>query len=96
MTTMAVTQARANLRFAISMVKAGEEVQITQNGEVVAVLVHPDVLKARRVTPAIERGADLLSQLQRARRDGLPSGTGLSAERAEALVQEVRAGREAR
>ena len=88
MLTLSVTEARARLREALERVKDGEEIKLSQNGQVVAVLVHPDKLRARVRTPNTLAAEDRLEALRALR--GAPlkrPRQGLSPERAEALVQ---------
>lgn len=95
MTTLTVTEVRAHLKDVIERVKRGEEVHITQNGEVVAVWLHPTRVRQRVRTPhtvAADELAEELEALRRAR-PRLPE-PGLSAAYAEALVGEIRADRD--
>lgn len=95
MARLTVTEARAQMREAIEKVKAGEEVEITQNGEVVAVWVHPSTRRPVVRTPATVAAARLHDELERARKSPLPTiKAGLNVERAEAWVREIRADRD--
>lgn len=95
MERMTVSQARAQMREAIEKVKAGEEIEITQNGEVVAVWVHPSRRRPMVRTPSTVAAEKLHEALERARRERRPLATpGLSAERAEELVRQIRAERD--
>lgn len=94
MTRLSITQLRQNLREAVEQVKAGEEIEIVQNGVVVAALVHPERLRPRVVTPNTVAAHALTAQLEaarsRVRQGGLKlSGEGIRPERAEELVQDV-------
>ena len=92
-TTMTVSEARAALPQILDRVLAGEEVTLTRHGQPVAVVVRPDMLRARRAGDAFavaERVRDLLEQSGRTRLRDRPT---LSEERAEALVADVRAAR---
>jgi len=97
MTTMTVSQARASLPAVLDRVLAGEEVTITRHGEPVAVVVHPDVVRSRRTERAYADAARLHALLERAGRNpqDRPSRPGMSIERAEELVAEIRADRDA-
>ena len=86
--TMTVTEARARLREALERVKAGEEVELSQNGQVIAVLVHPDKLRPRVRTANTIAAEALLLSLEQARNQRVTAS--LSAEAAQDLVSEVR------
>ena len=95
MTSITVSEARAQLPELMSRVENGEEITITRHGRPVAVLVRPDVLRSRRAGAALadaERIHELLTQAPAA---DLPEGSGLTAQRAEELIAEIRAGRDA-
>ena len=92
-TTMTVSEARAALPQILDRVLAGEEVTLTRHGRPVAVVVRPDTLRARRAGEAFavaERVRDLLEQSGTTRLRDRPT---LTADRADALVAEVRATR---
>jgi prevent-host-death family protein len=94
--TMSISEARAALPEVLDRVEAGEEITVTRHGKPVAVVVRPDALRNRRASAAYaaaDRLGDLLAEAA-----STPVGTagGISAERAEELVAEVRAGRDAR
>jgi antitoxin (DNA-binding transcriptional repressor) of toxin-antitoxin stability system len=95
MSTLTVSQARAALPELLTRVEEGEQVTITRHGRAVAVLVRPDVLRTRAtvVIEAAERVHDLLLA---AASSELPPGPGLTQERAEELIGEIRAGRDSR
>ncbi|WP_434056376.1 type II toxin-antitoxin system Phd/YefM family antitoxin [Georgenia sunbinii] len=57
MVTISASVARQTLPAQLDRVEAGEEVAITRHGRVVAVLVRPDALRARRA-PEAWRQAD--------------------------------------
>jgi antitoxin (DNA-binding transcriptional repressor) of toxin-antitoxin stability system len=93
MGTMTVSEARAALPEVLDRVADGEEVTITRHGRPVAVMVRPDVLWSRRsraVLDEAERIHTLLTEAEAA------AGPGLTAQRAEELIAEIRAGRDAR
>jgi prevent-host-death family protein len=96
MSSMTVSEARASLPELLSRVEGGEEVTLTRHGRPAAVLVRPDALRSRRAHAALgdaERISELLSEAAAA---PLPEDAGLTAERAEELIAEIRAGRDAR
>jgi len=96
MTTMSASEARAALPELLNRVEDGEEVTITRHGQPVAVLVRPDALRVRRAETALDDAArihDLLAEVAAA---PLPQGSGLTEQRAEELIAEIRAGRDAR
>lgn len=95
MTTVSASEARQTLPAQLDLVERGEEVQITRHGKVVAVLVRPDALRARRASDAwreADRIGSLLEQAM-ARRLEPPM---ITAERAEELVAAIRDGRDRR
>ena len=95
MESVSASDARQTLPAQLDRVEAGEEVAITRHGRVVAVLVRPDVLAARRA-PQAWRHADRIGRLlERASEEPLHVPA-ISAERAEELAEGVRAGRSAR
>ena len=97
MLNMTVTEARSNLRQALEHVKNGEEVELSQNGTVIAVMVHPDKLRTRIRTVNTVAADALLANLRRGRSaSALPRKLtpSLSSERAMELERDVRAGRD--
>jgi antitoxin (DNA-binding transcriptional repressor) of toxin-antitoxin stability system len=95
MATMTVSEARAALPELLTRVEDGEEVTITRHGRMVAVIVRPDVLRSRRARPALDDADRIHELLAEAAAAALPEA-GLTAERAEELIGEIRAGRDAR
>lgn len=95
MATISASTARQTLPAQLDLVERGEEVSITRHGRVVAVLVHPDLLRARRAPEAWSR-ADQIDVLLRQARDEALRPAVLTAERAEELVEDVRTHRAAR
>jgi antitoxin (DNA-binding transcriptional repressor) of toxin-antitoxin stability system len=96
MVMMSASEARAALPDLLSRVEGGEEVTITRHGRPVAVLVRPDALRSRRARAALD-GAEAVHQLLAAAASAAaPEVSGLSADRAEELIAEIRAGRDAR
>ena len=90
-----MTQARAMLPTLLDRVAEGEEITITRHGRPAAVIVRPDAVRARRAEAAFEAAAALRRRLDEARRLPIPT-TGLTVERAEELVAEIRADRDRR
>jgi antitoxin (DNA-binding transcriptional repressor) of toxin-antitoxin stability system len=95
MAMMNVSEARAALPELLSRVEGGEEVTITRHGRPVAVLVRPDALRSRRARAALD-GAEAIHQLLATAASAPPEGGGLTEARAEELIAEIRAGRDAR
>jgi prevent-host-death family protein len=99
MITMTVTEARARMREVLEHVKEGFDVELSQNGQVIAVIVHPSKLHSRvRTTNTVAAGV-LLENLKRSK--ALNAGTErrtikpvLSPERGADLEQDVRQQRE--
>jgi antitoxin (DNA-binding transcriptional repressor) of toxin-antitoxin stability system len=95
-TSITVSEARAGLPELLSRVDGGEEITITRHGRPVAVLVRPDVLRARRAGAALDEADRIHELLAQAAAADLPAGPGLTAQRAEELIAEIRTGRDAR
>jgi prevent-host-death family protein len=96
MTSFSVSEARAALPELLTRVEGGEEVTITRHGHPVAVLISPNALHVRRAEGALNDAANLHRLLAEAAVTPLPDDAELSAERAEELISEIRAGRDAR
>jgi antitoxin (DNA-binding transcriptional repressor) of toxin-antitoxin stability system len=96
MATMTVSEARAALPEVLDRVAEGEEVTITRHGRPVAVVVRPDILWSRRARAALDDADRIHALLTEAAGAARPEGPGLTAQRAEELVAEIRAGRDAR
>jgi antitoxin (DNA-binding transcriptional repressor) of toxin-antitoxin stability system len=96
MATMTVSEARAALPEVLDRVAGGEEVTITRHGRPVAVVVRPDILRSRRAGTALDDAGRIHELLSEAAAAALPEGPGLTAQRAEELIGEIRAGRDAR
>lgn len=94
MSTITVSTARQTLPEQLDRVEAGEEVSITRHGRVVAVLVRPDVLRGRRASKVWDEAERIAGLLESSR--GEPLRPALSAERAEELIEAVRAARSGR
>jgi antitoxin (DNA-binding transcriptional repressor) of toxin-antitoxin stability system len=90
--TLPISQARASLPQLVSRVEAGEEVTITRHGRPVAVLVRPDVLRSR-ADVIIEEAEHLHRALSDASASDLGADPGIAAERAEQLINQIRASR---
>ena len=92
---MTVTEARARLRQALEHVKDGQEVELSQNGQVIAVIVHPSKLHSRVRTSNTLASGVLLENLKHAKaQNASPERRTikpvLSAERGADLEQDVR------
>ena len=94
MTTVTVSHARAHLRSVLQQVEEGAEVTLIQHGKPIAILLHPSQLRARRQSPILEAAANRLERLRRTRQTRPERGQGLSETQAEALIEEVRHGRD--
>ena len=107
MVTLTVSQARSSLPELLTRVEDGEEVTITRHGRPVAILVRPDVMRSR-VNVIIEDAGRIHELLAAAAESDLPGEGrqggqagdrhehGLTPERAEELIREIRAGRDTR
>lgn len=93
MTTLTVSQARASLPELLTRVEEGEEVTITRHGRAVAVLVRPDILRPR-ANVVIEAAGRVHDLLVAAAASELRAQPGLTEERAEELISEIRTGRD--
>ena len=96
MATVTVSEARASLPDLLNRVADGEEVVITRHGKPVAIVVRPDALRSRRADEAIASGHTVRVLLDDGRQSKLGEGKSLSAERADALLSDVRLGRKGR
>lgn len=94
MATIGVTELRANLRDVLERVKRGEDVIVTQNDEPVAAMLHPSKVRLRVRTANTEAADALLERLAEARREQPERGRGISLERAESMVEELRSDRD--
>ena len=92
MTSVGAAEARAALPELLSRVERGEQVTITRHGRVVAVLVSPQGLRRRAAGEAFDAADRIHALLSEAAVSGWPEGDGLTAERAETLIAEIRAG----
>ena len=89
MTIVSASTARQTLPAQLDRVEQGEEVQITRHGKVVAVLVRPDVLHARRATAAWSHADHVGALLDRARAEPLRAPA-IEPDRADELVESIR------
>lgn len=96
MTSLSVSEARAALPELLNRVDAGEEVTITRHGRAVAVLVRPDALRSRRAEAVLDEAARIHALIAEAAAAPLPESEGLTAQRAEELIAEIRANRDTR
>lgn len=96
MTWMTSSEARATLPELLTRVDEGDEITITRHGHPVAVMVRPDALRSRRAQSALADAERVHELLATARATALHSSGGMSPQRAEQLVGEIRAGRAAR
>lgn len=88
-----VSEARAALPRLLDRVEAGEEIEVTRHGKVVAVLVRPDALHTRRARPALARAAALEERLQQARNRAWSDEHMITEQRALELIAELEAER---
>ena len=97
MTTLSASEARARLPEILDRVEAGEEITITRHDKPVAVVLAPRNVRVRRAAAAaaIAKGEDLRRAREAARtKPFVPSGA-MTVERAEELIREIRADRDA-
>jgi prevent-host-death family protein len=95
MATISASEARQTLPAQLDRVEGGEEVAITRHGRVIAVLVNPQSLAARRAAGAWNE-ADRLGDLLREAREQPLRAAAMTQERTRALVESVRSSRRAR
>jgi antitoxin (DNA-binding transcriptional repressor) of toxin-antitoxin stability system len=93
---MSASEARAALPELLNRVEDGEEVTITRHGRPVAILVRPDALRVRRAEVVLDDATRIHDLLAEAAATPLPEGTGLTEQRAEELIAEIRASRDGR
>ncbi len=92
MRTISVSDARAVLPTLLDEVADGHEVTITRHGAAVAVLVHPDAVRSRRIDDAAARAQQVVERVTAAAQRNQPAAS-ITAARADELVAEVAAGR---
>lgn len=91
MAKVTVSQLRAHLREALERVGRGEELEITQHGQVVAVMVHPDKQRPMVRTPSTIAAGRLLAEFRELQENPPPlARPGIGVERAEELIRELR------
>ncbi|MGH2772362.1 MAG: type II toxin-antitoxin system Phd/YefM family antitoxin [Actinomycetota bacterium] len=90
------SRARAELPELLDLVGTGEEVTITRHGRPVAVMIRPDLLRARRSGVASVAAEQVREALKTGRKARLALSPGIKPERAEQLLAEVKAGRNRR
>ncbi|MGH3812601.1 MAG: type II toxin-antitoxin system Phd/YefM family antitoxin [Pseudonocardiaceae bacterium] len=90
---LSVSEARATLSEVLDRVANGDEVTITRHGQPVAVLVRPDALRTRRAEGTIRQARQVADLLAAAGQQSL-APAGLSAQRADELIQAVRNARD--
>jgi antitoxin (DNA-binding transcriptional repressor) of toxin-antitoxin stability system len=95
MNALTISEARASLPSVVDRVEQGEEITITRHGKPVAVIVRPDVLRARRSSEVFERAEHIGRLLEEARHQR-PRPVNAAPGWAEELVAEIRAGRDSR
>ncbi|MGC5615191.1 type II toxin-antitoxin system Phd/YefM family antitoxin [Georgenia sp. Z1491] len=95
METISASAARQTLPAQLDRVAAGEEIAITRHGHVVAVLVSPEAIRARRAPEAWDQ-ADQIGELLDLAKDAPLQPPAVSRSRAEELVDSIRADRTAR
>ncbi|MBD3940120.1 type II toxin-antitoxin system Phd/YefM family antitoxin [Microbacterium sp. NEAU-LLC] len=95
MVTISASAARQTLPAQLDRVARGEEVAITRHGRVVAVLVSPDALRARRAPLAWQLADQLGARIEDARAEELLT-VPIDSSRAESLVAGIRASRSGR
>lgn len=93
--TISVSEARAALPAVLDRVIEGDEITITRNGRPVAVMIRPDRLRHRRAAPIFEEAERLRERMEEAGRQPLSEMKGLAPGRAEDLVAQLRADRDA-
>lgn len=96
MTEMTVSEARAALPLVLELVDRGEEVTLTRHGRPVAVVVRPDLLRARRISDASERAQQVADLLAQGGSQVIELDNGLIDGRAEERVRQLRADRDVR
>ena len=95
MAELLVSEVRASLPQVLDRVERGDEVTITRHGRAVAVLVRPDVLRVGRARGASAQAERVAEVGRSGRHTRIPVGGGLAADRADELIAEIRADRDA-
>ncbi|HEX5939291.1 MAG TPA: type II toxin-antitoxin system prevent-host-death family antitoxin [Dehalococcoidia bacterium] len=91
---MRVSDVRAHFRAVIERVKKGEEVTLTQNGEPVAKIVALNERPSRWRPETLEAAGRTLKEIREARSRPFDIGPGISVERGEQIIREIRAERD--
>lgn len=94
MSVLTVTEARAKLPLLIDQIQAGQNVILTRHGEPVAVMISPDVAMRYRNAAIWGQADSLLAHLEEAAKQPLAAAK-LTSARADELVSEIRAERDA-
>lgn len=94
MSIVSTSVAQRTLSAQLDRVEASEEIEISRHGRVVAVLISPEKLGARRAGDVWKRADELRVLLDRARTQPLTAS--MDGDRAEELIDWIRAGRRAR
>lgn len=95
MTVITMSEARRTLAHQLDLVQRGEEIEISRYGEVVARLVAPRKPRNAAAAAALRRADEIGAWLEAARDQPLMTDV-ITAERAEELIADIRAGRDAR
>ena len=93
MISMTVSRARSEMHKLLDAVERGDEVTLTRHGNAVAVVVRPDLLRARRADATFAIAAQISGLIDAGRTRPLPARRGLSVDRANELAAEVRTAR---
>jgi antitoxin (DNA-binding transcriptional repressor) of toxin-antitoxin stability system len=96
MSLLTISEARAALPELLTRVEDGEEITITRHGRAVAVLVRPDVLRARRAERVLADADEIHQLLSSARSRPLTDAGALTAERADELIADVGTSRQSK
>ena len=89
MKSMSESEARRGLFEILDRVSGDEEITITRHGKAVAVVVHPDVLRRRRVGAGLAEADEIRVLLEQAGTKPLPRDGSISAEQGEHLLTEL-------
>ena len=96
MVTLTISEARATLPDVVTKVECGQTVAITRHGRIVAVVINPDMWHTRRAHAALATADRIHDLLTTAAAEPIPDHVGLTPQRAEELIDEIRRGRETR
>lgn len=80
----------------LEAVQRGEEVTLTRHGDAIAVIVRPDMLRARRADEAFALAAQIDEMLTYSHTRASAGGNHLIPQRADELVADLRVGRGSR